>query len=136
MRRRSQKHSQRGNAMIESAIIGVMLFMLIFGIVGFGRAVWAYGWVSHAAREATRWAAVRGSQSGRPASAGDVSTFVAQQLAGLRNDSGQLSVTTTWISNNQPGSYVRVTVQYTCTQIVPWVPQIVVSSRSQMMIAQ
>ncbi len=127
---------QRGNAMIESALTAVLLFMLIFGIVGFGRAIWAYGWVSHAAREATRWAAVRGSESGRAAAASDVTNFVSQQLAGLTNNNNELNVATTWSPNNSPGSFVQVTVQYTCTQIVPWVPQIVVSSSSQMMIAQ
>ncbi len=127
---------QRGNAMIESALTAVLLFMLIFGIVGFGRAIWAYGWVSHAAREATRWAAVRGSESGRAATASDVTNFVSQQLAGLTNNNNELNVATTWSPNNSPGSFVQVTVQYTCTQIVPWVPQIVVSSSSQMMIAQ
>lgn len=120
--------------MIESALTAVLLFTLIFGIVGFGRAVWAFGWVSHAARQGSRWACVHGSQSPAPASASDVSSFVQQQVAGL--DPGELVVTTSWISNNQPGSYVKVNVQYTVTKLVPWVPQMMVQSTSEMMIAQ
>ncbi|MGI9101632.1 MAG: TadE/TadG family type IV pilus assembly protein [Terriglobales bacterium] len=134
--KKARRTRERGNAMIESALTAVLLFMLTFGIVGFGRAVWAYGWVSHAAREASRWAAVRGSQSGRAAATTDVTNFVTSELAGLSNNQNQLNVSTVWAPNNDPGSYVQVTVQYTCTQIVPWVPQIVVSSRSKMMIAQ
>jgi hypothetical protein len=45
-------------------------------------------------------------------------------------------VNTTWNANNDPGSYVQVQVQYTVTALVPWVPQIVVHSTSEMMIAQ
>lgn len=131
---RRSRSRQCGNTMIESALTLALLFTLIFGIVGFGRAVWAFGWVSHAAREGSRWACVRGSQSGRPASAGDVANFVQQDVAGL--DASQLVVNTTWNANNDPGSYVQVQVQYTVTALVPWVPQIVVHSTSEMMIAQ
>ncbi len=120
--------------MLESALTAIMLFMLLFGIVGFGRAVWAYGWVSHAAREASRWASVRGSQSGRPCSNSDVAAYVASEIAGL--DSSQLTVNTIWIANNNPGSYVQVQVQYVVTQIVPWVPQMTIQSTSKFMVAQ
>ncbi len=125
---------QRGNVMVETALTIVLLLMLLFGIVGFGRAIWAYGWVSHAAREGSRWASVRGSQSGRPCTSSDVANYVAQETAGL--DPSQLTVTTTWISNDDPGSYVQVQVKYVVTQIVPWVPQMTLQSTSEFMIAQ
>ncbi len=130
----TRRSRQRGNTMVEAALTAIMLFMILFGIVGFGRAVWAYGWVSHAAREASRWAAVRGSQSGRPCSSSDVTSFVAGETAGL--DRSQLTVTTTWSASNDPGAYVQVKVQYVVSQIVPWVPAMTVQSTSKFMIAQ
>lgn len=132
--RRAGRRGQRGNTLIESTLTLMLLFMLIFGIVGFGRAVWAFGWVSHAAREGSRWAAVRGAQSGRPAAPSDVTTYVQSEVASL--DPNQLVVTTTWPTNNNAGSYVKVNVQYTVTKLVPWVPQIVVQSTSELMISQ
>lgn len=132
--RRAGRRGQRGNTLIESTLTLVLLLMLLFGIVAFGRAVWAFGWVSHAAREGSRWAAVRGAQSGRPAAASDVATYVQGEVAGL--DPSELVVNTTWPTNNNSGSYVKVNVQYTITQLVPWVPQMTVQSTSELMISQ
>ena len=41
--------------------LALVLFPLMFGIIDFSRALYAYHWVSYAAREGTRWASVRGT---------------------------------------------------------------------------
>jgi len=46
---------------MEFAIVLTALFTLIFGIMDFSRAMFAYHWVSYAARAATRYASVHGS---------------------------------------------------------------------------
>jgi Flp pilus assembly protein TadG len=121
--------------MVEAAISLTLFFMLVFGIVGFGRGVWAYSWASHAAREATRWACVRGEASGHPTTSGAVSDFVKQHAPGL--DQSRITVSTTWPDGDQKaGHVVQVTVQYNVTKLVPYVPAMTVSSRSQMPIAQ
>ncbi len=132
---RRKRQRTRGNTMIEAAITMVLFFTLLFGIVGWRRAVWAYVWTSHSAREATRWASVRGSKSSGATSNSAVTTFVKNQTAGL--DPTSVTVNATWPDGNEdPGSRVTVSVQYSVTALVPFVPAITVSSSSTMVIAQ
>ncbi len=53
--------SERGSAMYELAFVGIITFTLIFAVMDFSQAMYAYHFVSNAAREATRYASVRGS---------------------------------------------------------------------------
>jgi hypothetical protein len=53
--------NQRGSALVEQALVLTILLAVIFGIIDSGRALYTYHFVSQAAREATRWASVRGS---------------------------------------------------------------------------
>lgn len=52
---------ERGTSLVEYAIVCVLSLTLLFGIIDFGRALYAYHFISNAARTATRWAAVNGS---------------------------------------------------------------------------
>ena len=47
-------HKDRGAAMVEFAIIAPLLFLLVFGIIEFGRAYNAQNTLTHAAREGVR----------------------------------------------------------------------------------
>lgn len=59
---RYRAEKQRGASTLEFAfVITLILFPLVFGIIDFSRAMYAYHWVSYAAREGSRWASVRGS---------------------------------------------------------------------------
>ena len=54
--------SERGSALaVEFAFMLTVLLTLVFAIMGFSQAVYAYHFVSNAAREATRYASVRGT---------------------------------------------------------------------------
>src|ERR1700691_4095214 len=61
-----RKHPQlararaRGSALLESAVMISVLLLMMFGVVGFGTALYTYHFVSNTAREATRWASARG----------------------------------------------------------------------------
>jgi Flp pilus assembly protein TadG len=120
----------RGSSLMEMAMAGPLFVMLLLGIAEFGRAVWLYDTVSHAAREATRFAIVRGGESGRAANATTIQTFV-RQIPGL----AQAQVTTTWQPNNQPGSVVSVNVQVPFAPALPLLPALTVSSTSQLVIS-
>jgi Flp pilus assembly protein TadG len=133
--RNHYRRSERGNTMVEASLTITILFMILFGIVGFGRAVWAYSWASHASREATRWASVRGGESGVSIAQSDVRNFVRAHAPGLRT--ANVTVNATWErADHKPGSDVTVNVTYNVTQLVPWVPAMNVSSTSTMPIAQ
>jgi len=104
--------------MIESALAGVVFLVLLAGIMEGGRLGFAYNSVSFAAHRAARFAAVRGSASGHPASAADVTAEAKALVAAL--DSANLTVTTTWAPDNHPGSTVQVKVSYKFqTALVP-----------------
>src|ERR1700751_129670 len=55
---------ERGATLVEFAFVLIIFMTILFGIVGFGHALYAYHFVSHPAREAARYAAVRGSTCG------------------------------------------------------------------------
>jgi hypothetical protein len=53
--------TERGATLLEFAIVITVLLMMMFGIVDVARALYAYHFVANAAREASRYASVRGS---------------------------------------------------------------------------
>src|SRR5262249_8865413 len=102
--------TRRGSTLIESSIVAVVFLLLLVGIIEFGRLGLAYNEVSFAAQCAARYASVRGSSSGHPAAAKDVQTAALAYTAAL--DNSQVTVTTTWSPDNNPGSTVSVKVSY------------------------
>ena len=116
--------------------IGVVFFLLTFGILNFAMAIYAYNLVSDAAREGSRYAAVRGATSPSPVAASDVTSFVEGESSGL--NPANMTVNTTWSPDNNPGSFVRVDVQYTFSFMAPFValPTVTLESTSQLVVTQ
>jgi hypothetical protein len=52
---------ERGSELVEFALVASLLFMLLIGIIDCSLAFYAHHFVSYAAEEATRYAAVRGA---------------------------------------------------------------------------
>ncbi|MGA2598715.1 MAG: TadE/TadG family type IV pilus assembly protein [Bryobacteraceae bacterium] len=102
--------------MIESALVMLAFMFILLGAVEFGRMVFAFNAVSDLAREGSRWASVRGSTASTPATNATVSTYVKTWAVGL--NPANLTVTTTWSPNNNPGGTVDVTVAYTWSAIL------------------
>ena len=128
------RRSERGVEVIEFAIVSVLFMMLAFGVMEFGRAIWIYGTVAHTAREGSRYAIVRGSESGRTASPADVEGYVNQLAGGLTG----LIVTTTWDdASKDPGTVVQVRVDRVFDPAMPLVGlgSFTLSSTSRMVIA-
>jgi len=106
---------QRGSAIVEFTLVALMFFTLVFGLVEFGRALFAYSTIASAAREGVRYATVHGSESKHPATADDISAYVRTKAVGLHN----VVVAVMWLPTNAPGSTVRVQVRYTFTTLLP-----------------
>ena len=76
------KSNERGASMLEFAFALVFIVLpLMFGIIDFSRAMYAFHFAAYAAREATRWASVRGASCIAPmdhcqATTSDVQNFV------------------------------------------------------------
>jgi Flp pilus assembly protein TadG len=135
------RHTERGASMVETGIALLLLLIVVFGIIDYGRAMYAYDAISNAARLGTRYAIVRGSQcqaAGCPATGDSIQTFVRAQAPLI--DTNRMTVTTTWPNGNckSPGCPVLVTVTYPFDFVSPVIPLAVLtmSSSSQMIISQ
>jgi hypothetical protein len=72
--------------------------------------VWSHSMLNHMAREATRYASVRGAESNNTVSETDMKTYVANRLIGM--DPGDVTVTVTWPNGNSSGGTVEVQLDY------------------------
>jgi len=130
-----QRHKrQRGSALVESGLTLVVFMFVIFGLMEFCRAVWVTNLLSHAAREATRYAMVRGRSSGHPATADAITTVAKTQAVGL--GASDLHVNVSWIPDNKPGSAVKVVLGYTFGPMTNLMGSGTFSSTSQVIITQ
>jgi Flp pilus assembly protein TadG len=145
---------ERGSTMLESAVMISVLLVMLFGVIGFGNALYTYHFVSNTAREATRWASVRGNSctgglsGGCPAADTDVTAYVQSLSTGIGLDPTKVTTTTTWVAPpnnlsicnaqpNSPGCVVKVQVQYSFQFLFPLLPSgFTMQSTSQMVISQ
>ena len=138
---------ETGASMVEFAFVFVILSTMIFGIYAFGWALYAYNLVSESAREATRYASVRGSAcinlSDCKVTQAQISDYVKTHYYPGINASN-LTVTATWPCTpkttpcNAPGNPVSVKVAYQFALLIPFVPArtLTLASSSQMVISQ
>jgi len=68
------KKGQRGATLFEYALVFMLFLGLIFGISGFGHALFVYHHLDHVTKEATRYAAVRGATCGNDSSCAAVNS--------------------------------------------------------------
>ena len=61
-----QRRSSRGQGLVEFAMIAPLFFLLLLGIVEFGRAIYYVQILNNAAREGARYAIVHGNESTNP----------------------------------------------------------------------
>jgi Flp pilus assembly protein TadG len=108
---------EAGASLVEYGLSVVFIFLpLLFGIGGFGHALFAYHFVNHSAKEATRYAAVRGSTCSNdsscvvsnsasgitgPTTQADVQTYV-RNMATSGIKSSNITVTATWPGPGSP----------------------------------
>ena len=109
------RRREHGQALVEFSLVAIVFFILVFGMIDVGRAVWNYNTLAQATREGTRYAIVHGADSTNPSGPVDdsaVVTEVQKFTAGL--DLAQLTVQATWpAGSNASGNSVTVTSQYT-----------------------
>ncbi len=128
----SRKYGEKGVTMVESSLIMMVFFFLLIGVMECGRLLSSYHFLANASREAVRWAMVRGGDSGRAADAAAVTRYVKSIAPGM--DTSAITVTTTWTPDNDPGSAVKVDIQYAFVSIVPFIPPVTMNSASQITI--
>ena len=131
-----ERNPRRGGALVESSLALLLFLGLIFAVVEFGRAVYAYNVLAAATREATRYAIVHGSGSSSPATQEDIRTRVIRWGIGLNPSA--LTVSASWQPSNAPGSTVAVRSDYALSPIAKLVFRnaITLTTRSEMVISQ
>jgi Flp pilus assembly protein TadG len=151
-----------GQELVEFAFGASVVFLLIFGIMELSIVLFTYNSVAEAAREACRWACVRGINSSItsngattcanpnmticPAQISDIQNY-AERMPGMSSPNATVSVSwcnsdgvtncVTSESNAKPGNMVKVTVSYTFAS-VPFVSKqaLTLSSTSEEVIWQ
>ena len=157
--------NNEGTALVEYGVSITLFMTFLFGIMDFSRFIYTYHFVSEAAREATRYAMVRGAtfkgtacSATQPyacnATGANITTFV-QNLTPSGITSGSVTATTTWPSTaptgaatacpsgnsgQNPGCLVEVEVSYPFKFMLPFLPRSVttytLSSTSEMVISR
>ena len=155
-----------GGSLVEMALSCLILIPILFGIVQLSIGLYCYHYAADAAREATRWAIVRGENcTGLFGSAycsptsgngsGATATDIAQYVKGLGYPySSSVTTATQWcVAGGTPatwsscstkqsdalvGNQVKVTVSYAYPLIIPFIKKntINISSVSSMTIVQ
>jgi Flp pilus assembly protein TadG len=134
---------EQGSALVEMALVSTLVFFpLLFGIIEFSYGMYAYNWVNMAARQATRYAVVRGIESCQIAptfpdcnmgpdtvnnttSPTALTTYVRNlSYPGIYTDatSNRLTVTTTYLAKTVGtgiGPYDKTSWDTVCTSTVP-----------------
>lgn len=130
------RRSEKGSAIVETALVFPIAFMLLFGVMQCSLVILTYNTTTFGSRAGARYAIVNGSTSASPATAATVKSAVLASMPAVPTSS--ITVATTWSPNNQPGSIVTVKVTVTVTPMIPFVTTHLVtfSSTSQMTILQ
>ena len=151
------RDGELGSAQLELALSLSVLIAFVLGIMAVSLAAYSYFYTCNAAREATRYAIVRGNDQASDCTApgyanciaqtGDIQSY-AQNLAFPGIVSGNLLVTTTWLkttgsacgtadSCKAPGNLVQSTASYGYVFTVPFFPSktLTMTSKSQMVVA-
>lgn len=128
---RSPGSASRAQALVEFAIVAPIFFLILFGIIDFGRYVYYTQVLNNAAREGARYAIVHGElgipRTGPPddPSGADVIDVVRDYAIGVIGieDPSVLTITPTWDpDNNKRGTKVTVDVSYAFHSVIPVVP--------------
>jgi hypothetical protein len=163
--RRHSAAGEEGGSLVEMALSCLILIPILFGIVQLSIGLYCYHYAADAAREATRWAIVRGGnctslfgsgycspKDGKIDGASD--NDIAQHVKGLGYPySASVTTGTQWClaggtpanwsncsttKDNRAGNQVKVTVSYAYPLIIPFIKTntINISSTSSMTIVQ
>jgi Flp pilus assembly protein TadG len=113
--RRSRRKNRRGAAVVEFAVIAPLLFMLIFGMIEFGRLIMVQQILTNASREGARRAVLE------HASVSEVESVVADYLSGASVSGASVTVSPSPLSVAGFGDPVTVGCSIPFAQ-VSWLP--------------
>jgi Flp pilus assembly protein TadG len=113
--------AESGQSMVEFALAALVFFIVIFGIIDFGRAAYEYNIIASSAREGARMAIIQ-SRSNT-----DVTNRVVSSSANLLS-AGNVTISGTRTCSALPCGTVTVAVTRTYTPATPLIATIVGNS--------
>ena len=109
--------NDRGQALVELALVLPLILLVSVGLIDATRAVWQYNELALAAREGTRYAIVHGAGSVAPTGPSANDTAVRAEVLRFTIGMSNVSVVSSWPNGtNNRGDAVRVDV------IAPFAP--------------
>ena len=139
-RKDDRRRHVRGQALAEFALVMPLFFLLVFGIIEFGRFIYTYEIVNNATREGARYAIVHGSASECPSgpmpdtalgvpvpnpcdpSGAKIEAVVQQYAIGVPPTYLTVNPPVWTPDNNARGSTVTVSADYMFHTLIPIVP--------------
>ena len=112
---RSCRRNRRGAAVVEFAVVSPVFFLLVFGMIEYGRLVMVQQLLTNAAREGARVGVLDDS------TAGDVTTAVTSYLTAASINNPTVTCNPSTPSTATYGQPVTVTVSIPFSQ-VSWLP--------------
>jgi Flp pilus assembly protein TadG len=109
--RHALKHSQRGQSLVEMALILPIFLVCVLGMIDLGRAVYAHTILSNAVRDGCRTAIVSTKTSS------EVILAVRESAAGVNIPAGNVTIS----GSRTPGSTVTVSAFVVFSPITPLV---------------
>ena len=149
-RRTRSARRERGETLVEFAFTSVVFFMIIFGTLWFGLAVWWYNLVASLAQEGARSASVRGSTASTHADTSSLTDYLNTRALGINLSQVTLSCgatsaslaacdcTSSTATTCVAGNLVQVGVETMFAPGTALIPsaQLVLGAKAQMLIAR
>lgn len=103
---------QSGQSMVEFALVAMTFFILVFGLIDFGRAVFEYNLLASSAREGARAAIMQSNTDD------DVIDRTVEASAGMLSP-GDVTISGSRACAAVPCPSVTITVQHTYSPVTP-----------------
>jgi Flp pilus assembly protein TadG len=127
-----------GQTMVEFCAVATALFLLMFGLMSLGAAVYSYNTVSNATREAVRYAIVHSPTSPNPATNSEIQQVAIRYAVGLGLKDEDVSVSWPTDPNDTKKSDAQVEISYPYHVKIPFLSPVSLNltSTSRMMVSQ
>ncbi len=110
--------SEKGQSLVEFALILPVLLLLVFGIIEFGRALNTYLIISNASREGARYAVVGADNS-------EINSAILAKIPTLDPDNLSIDIDPGSKSERKHGAPVDIKVSYELNLITPIVGSLI-----------
>ncbi|GAC1417540.1 MAG: hypothetical protein NVS3B16_21730 [Vulcanimicrobiaceae bacterium] len=138
-----RREGERGQAIVEFAFAASIALTLIFGVIEFGRAIFAFDLVAQAARVGTRYAIVNAAACKLSKSSCEtaITNYMLSKVSGIDQTALIPAPLVTWQQVNatdcyDSGCYVNIQLSYVFSFVALPFPSQTLTSTSQMVISQ